>query len=187
MFLVLLFLTLCLHAVDCPWWQPRTGVMTHAGVAARPRAPASCRAHPVPVAVATAAVPAPAAPPLGRHQGPDHRAGRKVSIRPQPTRAPRREAMALGPFWGRGAARAVARVSTRQWGVGGTTGGTAAAALRLPFPTGATGVAAGGLPLPPGRAWGLGGGPGASTACQGNGNGGGRTSSRHRGALATTC
>ena len=31
MFLVLLFLTLCLHAVDCPWWQPRTGVMAHGG------------------------------------------------------------------------------------------------------------------------------------------------------------
>ena len=65
MFLVLLFLTLCLHAVDCPWWQPRTGVMTHGGGAARPRAPASCRAHPVPVAVETAAVLAPAPPPWG--------------------------------------------------------------------------------------------------------------------------
>ena len=99
------------------------------------------------------------APPLGRHQGPDPRAGWRVSIRPQPTRAPRREAMALGPLWGRGAARAVARVPTRQWGVGGTTGGTAAAALRLPLPPGATGVAAGGPqppPPPPGRvgAWG---------------------------------
>ena len=31
MFLVLLFLTLCLHAVDCPGWQPRTGAMTQGG------------------------------------------------------------------------------------------------------------------------------------------------------------
>ena len=91
----------------------------------------------------------PSAPPLGRHQGPDPRAGRRVSIRPQPTRAPRPEAMALGPLWGRGAARAVARVPTRQWGVGGTAGGTTATALRLPLPPGAADVAAGGLPLPP--------------------------------------
>ena len=31
MFLVLLLLTLCLHTVDCPGWQPRTGAMTHGG------------------------------------------------------------------------------------------------------------------------------------------------------------
>ena len=148
MFLVLLFLTL-LHAVDCPGWQSGTVAMTRGGWTALPQAPASCRTHPVPTAVATAAVPAPAAPPLGRHQGPDPRAGRRVSIRPQPTRAPRPEAMALGPLWGRGAARAVARVPTRQWRVGGTARGTAAAAPRLPLPPGAAGVAAGGLPLPP--------------------------------------
>ena len=40
----------------------------------------------------------PGGPPLGRHQGPDPRAGRRVSIRPQPTRVPRPEAMALGPL-----------------------------------------------------------------------------------------
>ena len=57
--------------------------------------------------------------------------------------------MALGPLWGRGAARAVARVPTWQLGVGGTAGGIAAAALRLPLPLVAAGVAAGGLPLPP--------------------------------------
>ena len=151
-----------LHAVDCPGWQPGTVATTRGGWTALPRAPAACRAHPVPTAVATAAVPAPAPPPLKRHQGPDPRAGRRVSIRPQPTRAPRPEAMALGPFWGRGAARAVARVPTRRWGVGGTTGGTAAAALRLPLPPGAAGVAAGGLPPPPpplGETRGLGGGP----------------------------
>ena len=91
----------------------------------------------------------PGGPPLGRHPGPDPRAGRRVSIHPQPTRAPRHEAMALGPLWGRGAARAVARVPTRQWGVGGTARGTAAAALRLPLSPGAAGVAAGGLRPPP--------------------------------------
>ena len=64
MFLVLLFLTL-LHAVDCPGWQPGVGAMTHGGWTARPRAPASCRTHPVPTVVATAAVPAPAPPPWG--------------------------------------------------------------------------------------------------------------------------
>ena len=60
------------------------------------------------------------------------------------------------------------------------------------LPPGATGVAAGGLPHPPtppppGESRGMGGGPGASTACHGNANDGGRTSSRHRGALAPTC
>ena len=180
MFLVLLFLTLCLHVVDFPWWQPRTGVMTHGGAATRPRAPASCRAHPVPVAVATAAVPAPAAPPLGRHQGPEPRAGWKVSIRPQPTRAPRREAMALGPLRGRGVARAVARVPTKQWGVGGTTGGTAAVALLLPLPPGGTGVVAGGPPPPPGRARAL-GGPGGEHCLSGERRQRGCTSSRHQG------
>ena len=53
------------HAVDCLGWQPETGAMTHEGWTAQPRAPASCRTHPVPTAVATAAVPAPAAPPWG--------------------------------------------------------------------------------------------------------------------------
>ena len=62
MFLVLLFLTL-LHAVDRPGWQPGTRAMTHGGWTERPRAPASCRTHPVTTAVATAAVPTPAAPP----------------------------------------------------------------------------------------------------------------------------
>ena len=62
MFLVLVFLTL-LHAVDCPGWQSITVAMTDQGCTALPRARASCRTHPVPTAVATAAVEAPAAPP----------------------------------------------------------------------------------------------------------------------------
>ena len=165
MFLVLLLLTLCLHAVDCPWWQPKTEVVTCRGAATRPRDPAPHRTHPVPVAVAKAAVPVPAPPPLGRPQAPDPQAGWRVSIRPQPTRAPRHEAMVLGPLWGRGAARAMARVPTRQWGGGGLTGGTAAAAPRLPLAPSATGVATSGLPPPPpGESRGLGGHPGTGTA-----------------------
>ena len=31
MFLVPLFLTLCLHGVNCPGWQPRKGLRTHGG------------------------------------------------------------------------------------------------------------------------------------------------------------
>ena len=67
----------------------------------------------------------------------------------------------------------MARVPKQLWGVGGTAGGTSAAALRLSLPPGSTGVAAGGLPHPPSLApresRGLVGGPGPSTACQGNG------------------
>ena len=42
-------------------------------------------------------------------------------------------------------------------------------------------------PLPPGESRGLGGGPGASTACQGNDSDGVATNPRHRGALAPAC
>ena len=61
MFLVLLFLAL-LHAVDCRGWQSVTVAVTR-GWTALPRTPSSCRTHPVSTAVATAAVPAPAAHP----------------------------------------------------------------------------------------------------------------------------
>ena len=44
----------------------------------------------------TTAVPALATPPLVWHQCPDPRPGWRVSVRPQPTRAPQGEAMALG-------------------------------------------------------------------------------------------
>ena len=37
MFLVLLFLTLCLHAVECPGWLLSTGAMTHGGWIVRPQ------------------------------------------------------------------------------------------------------------------------------------------------------
>ena len=174
MFLVLLLLTLCLHAVDCPWWLTRPGVVTCGGAATRPRTLAPCRTHPVlvavvKVAVVKAAVPAPAPPPpLGRPQDLDPRPGMRVSIHPQPTRAPRNEAMALGPLRGRGAARAVARGPTQQWSGGGLTGGSAAAALRLPLAPGAAGMVAGGLPAlyppPRGERRGLGGSQGTGAA-----------------------
>ena len=128
MFLVLLFLTLCLHAVDCPWWQPKTGVVTCGGAATRPRAPAPYRTHPVPVAVAKAAVPAPAPPPLGRTQGRPEGVYTPAAHEGAPARGD-----GPGPLWGRGAARAVARVPTRQWEGGGLTGGSAAVAPRLPL------------------------------------------------------
>ena len=96
------------------------------------------------MAVGTAAVPAPAPPPpppLGRPQDPDPRPGRRVSIHPQPTRAPRDEAMALGPLRGRELARAVAKGPALKWGSGGMAGGKAAAALWLPLAPGVTGTA----------------------------------------------
>ena len=64
--------------------------------------PAPYWARPAREAVGTAAVPAPVAPPLEWPQCPDLRPGWRVSIRPQPTRAPQGEAMALGPPRGAG-------------------------------------------------------------------------------------
>ena len=97
------------------------------GAAANRIGPVPCWARPARVVVGTEAVPAPATPLLVWPQCPDPRPGWRVSIRPQPTRAPQGEAMALGPPRGRGPARAVARGPTLQWGAGGTTGGAAAA------------------------------------------------------------
>ena len=85
-------------------------------------------------------------PPLGRPQR-----GRRMSIRLEPTRAPRDEAMALSPQRGREPARAVATGPTLKWGSSGMAGGTAAAALRLPIAPGVTGTAAGEPPPPPGE------------------------------------
>ena len=53
-------------------------------------------------------VPTPVGFSLGWAQEPDPLCGRRVSICPQPTRAPRGEVMALGPSWRVGPARAVA-------------------------------------------------------------------------------
>ena len=189
MFLVLLFLTLCLHAVDCPGWQPGTGAMTHGGVGSATPSPSFLPDAPRSSGSGDNGGTSPGAPPLGEAQGPDPRTSQRVSIRPQPTRARRCEAMAPGPLWGRGAAQAVARVPTRQRGVGGRAGGTPAAALRLSLPPGVAGVAAGRLPHPPPPPRGtcnLGGSPGATTPCRGTDSHRGRTSSRQRGALAPT-
>ena len=123
--------------------------LTYRGATTRQSSLAPYRARPALVAVGEGAVPAPATPPPpGWPQCPDPRPGWRVSIHPQPTRAPRGEAMALGPLRGRGPARAVVQGPTPPWGVAGTTGGTAAAALRLPLAPGVTGTAAGGPPPP---------------------------------------
>ena len=108
-----------------------------------------CWTRPARVVVGTALVPAPATPPLVWPQCPDPRPGWRVSIRPQPTRAPQGQVMALGPPRGRRPARAVARGPTLQWVVGGTTRGAAAAALRLPLAPGVARTVAGAPPLPP--------------------------------------
>ena len=149
MILALLLLTLCLHAVACPRWLTRVWVVTCGGAATRLRSLAPYRTRPVPETVGKAAVPAPTPPPpLGRPRGPDPQPGRRVSIRPQPTRAPQDEVMALGPLRGREPARAVARGPTLEWAGGGMAGGTAAAALRLPL---APGDRDGGQRSPPPR------------------------------------
>ena len=63
-------------------------------------------------------------------------------MRPQPTRAPRDEVMALSPLRGRELAGAVARGPTLEWGGGVMARGTAAVALRLPLAPGLTGTVA---------------------------------------------
>ena len=71
-------------------------------------------------------------PPSGQPQGPDPPPpGTRVSIRPQPMRAPRDEVVALGPLRGREPALPVAGGPTPEWGGGGMARGTTAAALRL--------------------------------------------------------
>ena len=96
-----------------------------------------------------AAVLAPVTPLLGRPQDPDPQPGRRMSIRPQPTRAPRDEAIALGPHQRSVPAQEVAKGPTLKWGSGGMVGGTAAAALRLPLTPGVTGTATSHPPPPP--------------------------------------
>ena len=91
MFLVLLFLTF-LHAVGRPGWQAGTVATTRGGWTAPPRAPTSCRTHPVPTAVATAAVPAPVAPPWGgtRDRTPEPAGGCLYAHSPRGRPGPRR-------------------------------------------------------------------------------------------------
>ena len=193
MFLVLLFLTL-LHAVDCPGWQPGTGAITHGGWTERPRAPASCRTHPVTTAVATAAVPAPAPPPPGEAPGTGSPSRPEcVYTSTAHEGAPARgdgPGSSLGegcsPGSGEGPHTAVGGWQYNRYNRGHSRRGTAAPPLtgcgrrggrRTPPP-----------PRPPPRGkWSLGGSPGTSTACRGADSCGGPASSRHRGVLAPTC
>ena len=140
----------------CPREEACPPQLTKASEHAKAGRAATAQTSPVPywtrparTAVGTAAVPAPATPLLEWPRCPDPRPGWRVSIRPQPTRAPQGEAMALGPPRGRGPARAVARGPTLSWGVGGTAGGAAAAALRLLLAPGVTRTVAGAPPPPP--------------------------------------
>ena len=143
MFLVLLLLTL-LHAVDCPGWQPGTGTITHAVWTERPRAPASCRTHPVTAAVATEAVPAPATPPPGQAPGtgpPSRLEG--VCTPTAHEGAPARDdgpGSSLGVESSPGSGEGP-RAAVGVWRYSG--------ALRLSLSPGVAGAAAGGLPPPP--------------------------------------
>ena len=69
MFLVLLFLTLCVHAVDCPWWQPRTGVMTHGGGGCTTQSPGSLSGAPGASGGGNSGGTSPGAPPFGEVPG----------------------------------------------------------------------------------------------------------------------
>ena len=69
MFLALLLLTLCLHAVACPRWLTRAWVVNWGGGGGRPHPMAPYRSRPVPMTVVMAAAPAPATPPLGTAPG----------------------------------------------------------------------------------------------------------------------
>ena len=91
----------------------------------------------------------PGTPLLERPQWRDPRRGWRVSIRPQPTRAPEGKATTLGPLRGRGPAWAVVPRPKLQWGIGGTTGGAAAAALRLTLAPRVAGTAIRDPPPPP--------------------------------------
>ena len=105
------------------------------------------RLRPGLVIVVAAADLAPLGFPLGWAREPDPLCCRRLSIRPQPTRAPRGEVMALGPSrWG-DPVRAVAGGPTAVRGGGVTASHPAAAALRLSLALGAArGVSA---PPPP--------------------------------------
>ena len=140
MFCTLVLVILYQSLAACPRWLTGTRAVTRGGAATRlpPKAPYRSRLGPV--VVVMAAVPAPATPPSGRPQGPEPLPGRRVSIRPQPMRAPRGEVMALNPTrgWG-GFAWAVAEGPTPKWGSGGMAGGTSAAGMRLPLAPRVTG------------------------------------------------
>ena len=119
------------------------------GAAPQAGSHAPCRVHPGPVIVVIAALPAPVGSPLGWAPEPDPLCGRRVSIRPQPRRAPRRgggtDSVSDGDHnW------TAAGGPTPGWGGGGMPWDPAAAALRLSL---ALDVARGvsGSPPPPPR------------------------------------
>ena len=148
----------CPREAACPPRLTKASEHAKAGRAATfQTAPVPYWTRPARTAVGAAAVPAPATPLLEWPQCPDPRPGWRVSIRPRPTRAPQGEAMALGRPRGRGPARAVAKGPTLSWGVGGTAGGAAAAALRLLPAPGVTRTVAGAPPPPPSPSAGGGG------------------------------
>ena len=142
MFLALLLLTLCLHAIASPWWLTRAYVVScgGGGGTTTPRGTLPVTPGAGDGGYGSGSSPGNPPPPLGRPQGPDPLPGRRVSIRPQPMRAPRDEVMALGPPQGREPARAVAGGRTPEWGGGGMARGTATAPLRLPLAPGMTGT-----------------------------------------------
>ena len=120
---------------------------------------APCRLRSGLVVVVMVAVPSPVDFPLGWTQEPDSLCGRRVSIRPQPTRALCGEVMAPGPSWGGDPTRALAGGPTPVWGGGGMARDLAAAALRLSLALGVARGVPGSSPPPPPRV-GSGRGPG---------------------------
>ena len=102
------------HAAAHP---PRPNrVLTCGGAVTRLSTLVPYRTRSAMAALGMAAVPAPANPPVGWPQCPEPGPGWRVCIHPQPSRAPRDEAMAMGPLRGQGPARAVTGGPMLQWG-----------------------------------------------------------------------
>ena len=192
MFLVLLFLTLCLHAVDCPGWQPRTGVMTHGGgglhdpeprlLAGRTRCQRRWHMRryqprrPPPWGGTRDWTPGPAGGCLYAHSPRGRRGARRWpwvlfegGVQPGQWRG--------SPHGNGGLAVQQGAQPPRRCGSPSHRMQPAWQPADSPVPR----------PPPPGESRGLEGSPGGSIACQRTGSDGGRTSSRHRGALAPTC
>ena len=106
MSLAVLLLSLCLHAVDGPWWQPAKEVVTCSSGGNRTPRPGGLPHAPGASGVGKIAGTSPGAPPSGKAQGPDPRAGPKVSIHSQRRSAHRCKPKLVGPHWGSVAARA---------------------------------------------------------------------------------
>ena len=98
MFLALLIPTLCLSTAAFPRWLTGARVVTRWGVATRQHPAAPLTVTPGARGGGNGSGSSTGDPTAGRPQGPDPLPGRRVSIRPQPTRAPRGEAMAVNPL-----------------------------------------------------------------------------------------